>query len=245
MKLDVKIKPIMNGIFLLEDEIKVLLSEEVPEKIKLTAVEERILFLQYNYIRYRALLSQNNIKKNFDMVENETDLRLLYNSMRKCEDRLIKANMGLVASAISSLYNFDKDEVESDCTLALLFAIRTFDVERGKFSTWGYANIQLSIKKFITLKKKNKEIACENKHFDDIEVPITDISSIEAIREIVDENMADLTPSELQVIRMRYFSEDKPNHIIIGTRLGFSKEWSRKIEKEGLLKLRKTLEKTR
>jgi len=241
MALDIKIKPIMNSLFDSEDKIKILLSEHIPDRIRLTVEEEKTLFLQYNYARYRTQLVSN---KDLTIAKDKAELSFWQDSMCKLEDRLIRANMGLVTSAISSLYNFDKDEIKSDCFLALLEAIRTFDVERGKFSTWGYANIQLAIKKFITLQGKNKEVPCGNEHFDNIEAPVTDISGIDAIREIVDDNLADLTPNELKVIRMRYFSKSKPNYTIIGTALGFSREWSRQIEKEGLLKLRKVLEKT-
>lgn len=241
MELDIKNKPILNSIFDLEDEVEILLSENITGKLRLTATEEKTLFLQYNYARCRTQLISN---KDLTIAKNKAELLFWQNSICKLEDRLIRANMGLVTSAISSLYNLDKDEIKSDCILALLEAIRTFDVERGKFSTWGYANIQLAIKKFITLRGKNKEISCENEHFDSLEAPVADISGIDAIREIVDDNLADLTPDELKVIRMRYFGKSKPNHTAIGTMLGFSREWSRQVEKEGLSKLRKVLKKT-
>jgi RNA polymerase sigma factor (sigma-70 family) len=219
----------------------------------LKADEEKSLFLQLNYTRYKAcqirrqLLSQSPWTK-------KTVLELLDWNKRQLHARsqIVTANMGLVL-AMAKKVDFpgvEFTDLISEGSMALLRAADKFDFDRGfKFSTYACRAI---FKGFSRTAKQNYryrrrfpaqwDIALEKDDHLDLLRAEDHSNGIDEVRTIFQDNIADLSRVEQSVIEMRFSlkpKQDKPLTLKqVGDKLGLTKERIRQIQNKALAKMR-------
>jgi RNA polymerase sigma factor (sigma-70 family) len=230
--------------------------------VLLTAAEERVLFLQFNYSRYAlARLCAPSAKTPLDLAA----ARQVLDWRRKAEgyrDQIAQTNLALVLAMAkrSRLSEVDFSDLVSEGNMALLRAIDKFDVARGfKFSTYACrailkafsrAGVKLSKYRQVfpmdfdpKLERSDYMIKKREGHEDDC---------VDEIRRIIQENRAELTDIEQSVIAHRFALGAKPAQPApesqpltleqVGKIIGVTKERVRQIQNKALEKIRQTLE---
>ncbi|MCH2134474.1 MAG: sigma-70 family RNA polymerase sigma factor [Phycisphaerales bacterium] len=222
----------------------------------LTAAEERVLFLQYNFARFRLDQLREEIG---DARPRDTQVREAMqwqDRARALRTQIAESNLALVLAMAKRMRGSDVDfgDLVSEGNMALLRSIDKFDIERGfKFSTYACRAIlkafsRIGMKqsryrqRFPTefdpaLEKSNE--AAERRREDEME------RAAEAVHVMVT-NGADLTDIEQEVLHHR-FGIDAGAHgrrltlAQVGSLIGLTKERVRQIQNRALEKLRDTL----
>ena len=128
--------PVMESI---SEQIR---SSSTGAKVLLTAVEERALFLQFNYCRYRVAKLCKQIANSHDTMLDADVVRELLTSYRRAEVyrcQIANSNLGLVLAMAkrTRVSEVEFGELVSEGNMALLRAAEKFDVIHGfKFSTY-------------------------------------------------------------------------------------------------------------
>ncbi|MDG2424184.1 MAG: sigma-70 family RNA polymerase sigma factor [Phycisphaerales bacterium] len=222
----------------------------------LTAAEERILFLQYNFARFRLEQLRQEIGDDRPRDSQVRQVFDWYECSRNLRTQIAECNLALVLAMAKRVKASDLDfgDLVSEGNMALLRSIDKFDIERGfKFSTYACRAILKSFSRlgmkqsryrqrfpteFDPLLEKSNEPA-ERRREDEME------RAAEAVHVIV-QNTADLTDIEQEVIHHR-FGMDAGAHgrrltlAQVGSLIGLTKERVRQIQNRALEKLRDTL----
>ncbi|HUU21470.1 MAG TPA: sigma-70 family RNA polymerase sigma factor [Phycisphaerae bacterium] len=218
----------------------------------LKPVQERSLFLKYNFLKYRA----DQLRQGFDLNRVRTG------RLRKVEQRLvqadavknqiIRANLRLVVSIAKKHLNGPQGlfELISDGNVSLMRAIEKFDCSRGfKFSTYASWAIMKNfarsvprerylLDRFITGVEGVADLAATAKSYD------PHATTLGELRESLEAVLAQLSPRE-RVIITQHFGLGEQNHTAtleqLSRELGISKERVRQIEHRAMEKLRTML----
>lgn len=181
---------------------------------------------------------------------------------KEARDILIERNLRLVAHIAKKYYasGCDNDDIISIGTIGLIKAIDSFDAEKGpRFATYAGKCLQNEILMYFRSRKKyametslsdavevDKDgnpltymdiIACEDTIADDLDVKMRSQQMIRAINRVLD-------PREREIIVYRYGlgSVAKPlTQREVSEKLGISRSYVSRIEKNALMKLRQTL----
>lgn len=193
----------MSNNELMENGVKQLLSEK----------EEKILFLKYNYIRYRiSVLRRKATKEGKNCLLKMLNL---YKTLAKIEKTLVAANLSLVICVVGSFRSriaskATWDILVSEGTEALLRAIRHFDVNTNrKFSTLAWTSVRNAL---ITFTNNERNLKYQECHIsdeiwilkEDKKEEIFSEKLLTLVRMVIDKNLANLNKEEIQIIRMRY-----------------------------------------
>lgn len=201
----------------------------------------------------------NTFEKPLTAREEQEYLRRYKDGDEKAGDVLILRNMRLVAHMVKH-YNFDEKDVEeylSIGTIGLIKAIRTFDHKKGnRLAT--YASKCIDNELLMALrgeKKKNKDVSMHEsigKDKEGNEINIIDVidtgeksfidnyilkNDIKLLYEAM-ENI--LTNREREIIIMRYglYNNKEITQRELAAKLGISRSYVSRIEKEALSKIR-------
>lgn len=219
----------------------------LPESIRktlLTNEEEQNLFLRYNYLRYQIFsLKKNIVKKGKAGI---LGLLNLYKDLSKVEKTIATANLKIVLYVTQSFRNqADWNDLVSEGNESLINSIRKFDLMKGcKFSTLAYISIKNDLIDFLNKKKEieTKENKITDESWDPEAKPEFEDNQkyIVIVRNIIDNNLADLTNRELKIISMRFprGEEKARSRKEIGEKIGLSGESIRKIEEKIVNKIR-------
>jgi len=223
----------------------------------LTPEQEKTLFMQMNYSRYKLSRKRDRLLRKGRWEKEEVlELIRLNKKQLSLRSKIVTANMGLVlAMAKHVTYSgVEFSELISEGSMALLRATEKFDCSRGwKFSTYACRAI---FKGFSRAAKQNyryrnrfptqwdpalesDRMGAMRRHEDN------QIEQITEIREILRENLAELSEMELSVVQMRFSlgNGDSPLTLKeVGRRLGLTKERIRQIQNKALAKLRQVAE---
>ena len=177
----------------------------------------------------------------------------------EARDILIQRNLRLVAHIIKKYQGLETelDDLISIGTIGLIKAVSTYDMEKGsRLSTYAARCIDNELLMMLRSRKKlSREISLyepigtdkegnEIHLFDTVNGNETDMvekyiekEKICRLYRLMDEV---LTPLEYDVIKFRYglSGEDELTQRVIGKRLGISRSYVSRIEKNALLKLR-------
>ena len=249
-------RPVQRFIQAVADPIGDLADIDVPEGVVLSGSQERALFTQYNYCRYRlvgslrtnAALSGGQAREALGWFARVMDLR----------DQLVNANMPLVLAMAkrTRLSNVDFSELISEGNMALLRAIEKFDVARGfKFSTYACRAI---LKAFSRASMKQSRYRqrfpaefdpeMERSDFLDNKRQTLEADCVEQLREIISRDGTDLNAIEQTVIRERFaigedVADPQPKTLEeVGQIIGVTKERVRQIQNKALGKIKAALE---
>jgi len=220
----------------------------------LTAQEEKTLFLRYNYAKYRLAYGSARITGS-ENGPTERGTNIWAKRAEAAPHELILANMPLVhfAAKYANVGNPDYADFLSEGYLIIMACVEKFNISRGyKFSTYACRAL---LSRFCRLTGKSNKLRrrfgttlepwmtksqtySTTRHQEQADYAVSDLG------EIVRRNSAELNSTEQFVITQRYLSasQKRPTLADVGKSMGMSKESARRIEAEGLAKLRRTLE---
>jgi RNA polymerase sigma factor (sigma-70 family) len=224
----------------------------VPQAM-LTARQEVVLFLRYNYARHRLQRLIVEQCRRCCMSRAEEMILWYQRILRSCGE-LVHANMALVSAMIkrTNIQSVDFAELASEGNMAVLRSISKFDVSRGfKFSTYACRAILKAFRRLVASHGQYR------RHFPvefDAEMQWPDLfedkhrrqwdDSVRALRQILSCNLADMTDLERRILMLRFGLTTETRGMTlaeVGKKVGFSNERVRQIVKGSLLKLRESL----
>jgi RNA polymerase sigma factor (sigma-70 family) len=223
-------------------------------RTRLSAQQERTLFLRYNYARYRLSRLMAAQSRRF-APRRVSEILLWYRRALETRAALVGANMALVVAMAkrTRINAVEFGELVSEGNMALLRAVEKFDVARGfKFSTYACRAILKAFNRLATKSgtyrqhfptefepemERSDEI--ERRHKDQRELAIEDLQRVLAM------NMADLTEVERTVVGARFAvagHRQVKTLEQVGRLVGLSKERVRQVQNDALAKLRAAIE---
>jgi RNA polymerase primary sigma factor len=226
------------------------------KNILLTTEQERTLFLQYNYCRFRVL----KLRMQIDPASIEYDpAREVLDWHRRAEkycEQIAHSNLALVLAMAkrTRITGVEFSDLVCEGNMALLRAIAKFDVSRGfKFSTYacrailkGYSRLAVKSIRLRTMFPTEFDPAFEKSDYFEQEHERREDECVERVRQIVRENTAGLSDLEQTVIAYRFaIGKTLPETLTleeVGTMIGLTKERVRQIQITALKKIRATLD---
>ena len=239
------------------DQLAEGVSAPPPGKRRLTVQEETVLFLRYNYARYRlSLLARAQQRRHRDERAGE-----MVHWFRRAQDTradLVEANLGLVLAMAKRLRGSDIEywDLVSEGNLALLRSVEKFDVSRGcKFSTYACRAILKSFGRLASKRARHRQRfptefdpSLEKSDYDVRKHEMQAEDILEDLRDVLARNRAGLTGVELRIIWERFSLREggrKRTLAEVGRRVGLSSERVRQIQSLALGKIRAALEESR
>jgi len=222
-------------------------------RARLNAAEEVALFLRYNYARYRlGKLVEGQLRR--ATVARGREMIAWYERAMKARADLVRANLALVLAMAkrTKIPNVEFGEVVSEGNMALLRSVEKFDVSRGfKFSTYACRAILKSFNRLATKTGRYRQRfpteydpELERSDWDVNRTEIQRRDSVEAVREILSENRAQLSDVERTIVMERFAitTEAKRKTLAqVGKMVGLTNERVRQIQNQALNKIRAAL----
>jgi RNA polymerase primary sigma factor len=238
---------------LVDDDLTV---RSAPSSSRLTAAQEKQLFLRFNFARMRAQAAVGKFRLQPGRPAAR-DVALWYGRVREARDIITRANLALVLAMAKRTRMGDVDfgELVSEGNMALLRAVAKFDIDRGfKFSTYACRAI---LKGFSRIAMKNRlyrqafpmefDPEMEESDFQDSRRANVERDAVEELQRILGANRAQLSDMEEKVIHARFAvnrGDDAKAMTLeeVGRVIGVTKERVRQIQNHALAKLRATME---
>jgi len=225
-------------------------------QVLLTAAEEKVLFLQFNYSRYRVWVIQQELKGSRPTDDQAHDLLYWNRVAEKMREQIANTNLALVLAMAkrTRMSEVDFADLVSEGNMALLRAVDKFDCGRGfKFSTYAcrailkaFSRQGMKLSKYRQRFPADFDPKLERSDYMERKRESHETECAEEVRTIVKENRAELTSIEQTVIHHR-FGLDVENHTPltleqVGQIIGVTKERVRQIQNKALEKIRGELE---
>jgi len=222
----------------------------------MTAAEERIMFLRFNYSKMRLCRLQRLIKKNGLTRKRADEVIEWHRRFEHFREYLVRTNLALVLAMAkrTRLGDVDFAEIVSEGNMALIRAVDKFNVDRGfKFSTYACRAILKAFSRTALKSSRHKsrfpvefEPDMEKSDWQDRRRDAVEEDCIDELKAIVKENLAELSHVEQTVIRRRFNWEQEEEHPLtleeVGRIIGVTKERVRQIQNKALAKIRSVLE---
>ena len=230
------------------------------EQVILTAAEERVLFLQYNYARHCIWGLQQEVWKTPDRTPTDEQARQLLGwatIANRLREQIANTNLALVLAMAkrTRMSEVDFADLVSEGNMALLRAVDKFDCGRGfKFSTYACrAILKAFSRQGMKLSKHRQRFPTdfdpklERSNFLETKRADFEKDAAEEVRRIVSENRAELSDIERTVIEHRFGIEsgqsEKPMTLEqVGQIIGVTKERVRQIQNKAMEKIKVELE---
>jgi len=221
---------------------------------RLKPSEEVMLFLRYNYARFRTsrLLKAQRAHPS---LARARQIILWYRRAMQIRSDLVSANMPLVLAMAkrTQIPGVDFTELVSEGSLALLRSVEKFDVSRGfKFSTYACRAILKSYNRLATRTGTYRQRFpvefdpdLEQIDHNQLRYERQQFSAVEALQEVLDGNLAHLDELEQTVIRERYALDSggrKRTLRQVGQIVGLTNERVRQIQNRAFGKIRQALQ---
>jgi len=228
----------------------------------LTGEQEKALFLQFNFARYRVAMLQAQIG---DGEPNEPQAREMLHWSRtagECRDHLARTNLALVLAMARRVRSRDVEfgDLVSEGNMALLRAVDKFDVSRGfKFSTYACRAVLKALSRCGQKHTRYRDRFptdydpdLEDSDSDDERADDHEADCAAEVRRIMVDNRAALSDVEHAVIHHRFgLAEENSAEAQgpltleeVGRHVGLTKERVRQIQNHALTKIRQALEDT-
>ncbi len=224
----------------------------------MSAQEEKLMFLRFNYAKLRLTRLQARIRKNGLTRPAADELVEWYRRFEHFREYLVRTNLALVLAMAkrTRLGEHDFAEIVSEGNMALIRAVEKFNVERGfKFSTYAcrailkaFSRTSLKLNRQKTRFGVEFEPDFERSDWSDRRREQVESECVDELKRIVDRNLADLTNMEQAVIRSRFNwheAEETPLTLeAVGKIVGLTKERVRQIQNKAMAKIKMRMEDT-
>jgi RNA polymerase sigma factor (sigma-70 family) len=231
--------------------------------VLLTAVQERALFLQFNYCRYMVAQLRNQVAEIDAAIDPDLATQILewFSKAEAYRDQIAQTNLALVLAMAkrTRMSEVDFSDLVSEGNMALLRAVDKFDAARGfKFSTYAcrailkaFSRTGVKLSKYRSLFPTDFDPKLERSDFMEKKRENHEDDCVDEIRLIIKDNRAALTDIEQEVIEHRFALGHKrqvepeagPLTLEqVGKIIGVTKERVRQIQNKALEKIRLTLE---
>lgn len=225
--------------------------------VVLTAAQERVIFMQFNYARYRMNRIQKSLRGRAPGAEQAKELLRWNSTATAYREQIAETNLALVLAMAKRvrLGEGEYADLIGEGNMALMRSVDKFDCGRGfKFSTYACRSILKAFSRHgIKVSKHKQRFPVE---FDPALEQGDGVASIRAaserqdaaeVRDIVESNRADLTEIEREVVMHRFAFQGldqsrTPTLAQVGNLIGLTKERVRQIQNQALAKIRMTLE---
>ena len=222
----------------------------------MTAAEERMMFLRFNYSKLRLCKLQKLIKKSGLTRKRAEAVIEWHRRFEHFREYLVRTNLALVLAMAkrTRLGDVDFAEIVSEGNMALIRAVDKFNVERGfKFSTYACRAILKAFSRTALKSSRHKthfpvefEPDMEKSDWQDRRRDAVEEDCIDELKAIVERNLADLSQVEETVIRRRFNWQQEEEHPLtleeVGQIIGVTKERVRQIQNKALSKIRSVME---
>jgi len=231
------------------------------EQVILTGAEERVLFLQYNYARFRIREVQKLIAQSVDQKpthEQAEEMLRWYRIADQLREQIAETNLALVLAMAkrTRMSEVDFADLVSEGNMALLRAVDKFDCARGfKFSTYAcrailkaFSRQGMKLSKYRQRFPTDFDPKLERSDFLDTKRAEFEQDAAAEVKRIVSENHCELSDIEKTVIEHRFRLEtpDERRRPLtleeVGQIIGVTKERVRQIQNKALEKIRLELE---
>lgn len=225
-------------------------------QVLLTAAQERVLFLQFNYARHRIQTIQTELNGHDPSTEQAEELLRWNRKAEHMREQIANTNLALVLAMAkrTRMSEVDFADLVSEGNMALLRAVDKFDCGRGfKFSTYAcrailkaFSRQGMKLSKYRQRFPADFDPKLERSDYYERRRETHEEDCAEEVKTIVRENRASLTSIERTVIHHR-FGIDVDEHTPltleqVGQIIGVTKERVRQIQNKALEKIRVELE---
>lgn len=221
--------------------------------VVLTAAQERVIFAQLNYARFRGAKVQRKAAREELSAAIARDLLKWHTTAERIRKQIAESNLALVLAMAKRVRSADLDfgDLISEGNMALLRAVDKFDFSRGfKFSTYGCRAILKAYSRLgIKTQKYRQHFPVEfdpelerADHIGEIRSS-RESDDIQEVKNVFQSDRAGLSDIERTVIFHRY-GLDRPVNSSqltleqVGIILGVTKERVRQIQNKALEKIR-------
>ena len=231
------------------------------QQVILTGAQEKVLFHQFNYARYRIWKLQQEIWATPSRKPSppQADEVLKWHRVAdRIREQIANTNLALVLAMAkrTRMSEVDFADLVSEGNMALLRAVDKFDAGRGyKFSTYAcrailkaFSRQGMKLSKYRQRFPTDFDPKLERSNFLETKRNTFEKDAAEEVKRIVRENRAELTDVEKTVIEHRFGIEsgadqDKPMTLEqVGQIIGVTKERVRQIQHKAMEKIRLELE---
>jgi RNA polymerase primary sigma factor len=188
----------------------------------MTAAEERVMFLRFNYSKLKLTRLQKRIQRDGltkDLGEQFLEWHRRFEHFR---EYLVRTNLALVLAMAkrTRLGDVDFAEVVSEGNMALIRAVDKFNIDRGfKFSTYACRAILKAFSRTALKSSRHKsrfpvefEPDMEKSDWTDRRRDAVEEDCLDELKAIVERNLADLSNVEEIVIRRRFNWQQQEDH---------------------------------
>jgi RNA polymerase sigma factor (sigma-70 family) len=228
--------------------------------VLLTAAEERTLFLQFNYCRYKVAELRKKIGDGAVDPDVAHEILEWHEKAEAYRDQIAQTNLALVLAMAkrTRMSEVDFSDLVSEGNMALLRAVDKFDAARGfKFSTYAcrailkaFSRAGVKHSKYRSIFPTDFDPKLEKSDYMEKKREGHEDDCVDEIRQIIKDNRADLSDIEQEVIQHRFALGRKPvtsdsgplTLEQVGKIIGVTKERVRQIQNKALEKIRVTLE---
>lgn len=230
------------------------------QQVILTGAQEKILFHQFNYARFRIWKIQKDVWESPSRQpaqEQAEEILRWYRVSDRIREQIAETNLALVLAMAkrTRMSEVDFADLVSEGNMALLRAVDKFDAGRGyKFSTYAcrailkaFSRQGMKLSKYRQRFPTDFDPKLERSNFLETKRATFEKDAAEEVKRIVSENRADLTEVERTVIEHRFGLEtgelEKPMTLEqVGQIIGVTKERVRQIQNKAMEKIRLQLE---
>jgi RNA polymerase primary sigma factor len=230
------------------------------QQVILTGAEEKVLFHQFNYARYRVWKLQQEVWESptrQPSPEQASEILGWYRIADRIREQIAETNLALVLAMAkrTRMSEVDFADLVSEGNMALLRAVDKFDAGRGyKFSTYAcrailkaFSRQGMKLSKYRQRFPTDFDPKLERSNFLETKRSTFERDAADEVKRIVLDNKADLTDVERTVIEHRFGLEsgelEKPMTLEqVGQIIGVTKERVRQIQNKAMEKIRMQLE---
>jgi RNA polymerase sigma factor (sigma-70 family) len=230
------------------------------QQVILTGAQEKVLFHQFNYARFRINQVQKDIWASTTRTptpDQSEEILRWHRIADRIREQIAETNLALVLAMAkrTRMSEVDFADLVSEGNMALLRAVDKFDAGRGyKFSTYAcrailkaFSRQGMKLSKYRQRFPTDFDPKLERSNFLEVKRSTFEKDAAEEVKRIVIENRADLSDVERTVIEHRFGLEageiEKPMTLEqVGQIIGVTKERVRQIQNKAMEKIRLQLE---